>query len=80
MSIFRITGTFQMGSKNQHFTKEIIADTTDRAKELTYTIIGSKHRAKRNLISFTEIEEILPEEVTDPIVKHMVEAREHGNE
>ena len=80
MGIFKITGTFQMGSKNQHFTKEIIADTAERARELTYTIIGSKHRAKRNLINFNNIEEILPEEVTDPIVKHMVEAKDHGNE
>lgn len=80
MGIFRITGTFQMGSRNQKFTKEIIADTADRARELTYTVIGSKHRTKRNFIHFKDIEEILPEEVSDPIVKHMVEAKEYGNE
>jgi len=80
MSIFRITGKFQMGSRNQKFTKEVIADTSDRAQELAYCIIGSKHGTKRNLISLENIEEILPEEVTDPIVKHMVEVKDHGNE
>lgn len=69
-----------MGSRNQNFTKEIIADTTDRAKELTYSIIGSKHGTKRTRINLQNIEEILPEEVTDPIVKHMVEAKDYGNE
>ena len=80
MSIFRIQGTFLMGSKKQHFKKELIADTTDRAKELTYSIMGSKHGAKRNHIWLENIEEILPEEVTDPIVKHLVEVKAHGNE
>lgn len=69
-----------MGSKKTNFTKEIIADTADKAKELTYTIIGSKHRTKRNRIAFSDIEEILPEEVIDPIVKHIVEAKNYGNE
>lgn len=80
MSIFRITGTFQMGSRRQNFTKEIIADTSDRAKELTYCIIGSKHGTKRSHISMDRIEEILPEEVTDPVVKHSVEAKADGTE
>ncbi len=69
-----------MGSKQSHFNKEIIADTSDRAKEFTYTILGSKHGTKRNHITILNIEEILPEEVTDPIVKHIVEARNDGNE
>ena len=80
MSIFRIKGTFQMGSRKQQFTKELIADTEDQAREYTYSIIGSKHRTKRPKIDLQSIEEILPEEVTDPIVKHMVEAKDHGNE
>jgi large subunit ribosomal protein LX len=80
MSIYRITGTFQMGSMNTKFTKEIIADTEDQAREHTLSIIGSKHRTKRALINLANIEEILPEEVIDPIVKHQVEAMAHGNE
>ncbi len=79
MSIFRISGTFKMGSRTAKFTKEFIADTTERAKELTYSIIGSKHGTKRSHISFGKIEEILPEEVTDPVVKHIVEAKQDGD-
>ena len=81
MSIFRITGTFKMGSRpNQNFVKEIIADTEEQAKELTYTRIGSKHGTKRNRIHFVSIEEILPEEVTDIVVKHMVGAKKDGTQ
>lgn len=80
MSIFRIKGTFKMGSRNQIFTKEIIADTEDQAREHTLSIIGSKHGTKRAKIDLQSIEEILPEEVTDPIVMHIVGETYHGNE
>lgn len=80
MSIFRIKGTFLMGSRNQHFTKEIIADTEDQAREHTLCIIGSKHGTKRTRIDLQSVEEILPEEVTDPIVQHMVEVNARGHE
>jgi len=76
MSIFRIKGTFQMGCVKAGFTKEIIAETEDRARELTYSIIESEYGTKRYLIFVTNTEEILPEEVTDPVVKHMAEEKD----
>ena len=80
MSIFRITGNFKMGSKRAKFSKEIIADTSERAKERAYSILGSKHGTKRDHITIEAVEEILPEDVTDPIVRVMVEAKQDGTE
>ena len=67
--IFRIKGSFVLGSETQVFTKELRAINEEVIYEKNYSIFGSKHRIKRNQIKIDSIEEIAEDEVEDPIVK-----------
>lgn len=67
--IFRIKGSFVLGSETQVFTKELKAINEEDIYEKIYSIFGSKHRIKRNQIKIDSIEEIAEDEVEDPIVK-----------
>ena len=56
---FKVKGNFDMGSnKKQKFEKVIEAKNKDTAIEKTYSILGSKNRAKRRQIDIKEIEQI----------------------
>ena len=67
--IFRIKGSFVMGSETQVFTKEFRAIKEEEIYEKLYSIFGSKHGIKRNQIKVDSIEEITEDEVEDPVVK-----------
>ena len=67
--IYRIKGSFVMGSETQVFTKEFRAVKEEDLYEKLYSIFGSKHGIKRNQIKIDSIEEIAEDEVVDPIVK-----------
>ena len=67
--IFRIKGSFVMGSETQVFTKEFRAIKEEDIYEKLYSIFGSKHGIKRNQIKVDSIEEITEDEVLDPVVK-----------
>ena len=67
--IFRIKGSFVMGSETQVFTKEFRAIKEEEIYEKLYSIFGSKHGIKRNQIKVDSIEEITEDEVLDPVVK-----------
>ena len=67
--IFRIKGSFVLGSETQVFTKELRAINEEDIYEKIYSIFGSKHRIKRNQIKIDSIEEIAEDEVEDPSVK-----------
>ena len=67
--IFRIKGSFVLGSETQVFTKELRAINEEDIYEKIYSIFGSKHRIKRNQIKIDSIEEIAEDDVVDPIVK-----------
>ena len=67
--IFRIKGSFVLGSETQVFTKELRAINEEDIYEKIYSIFGSKHRIKRNQIKIDSIEEIAVDDVEDPIVK-----------
>jgi large subunit ribosomal protein LX len=74
MKAFKITGTFKMGrNKNQFFTKEVIANNKNQAKEKIYSDLGSKHKIKRNFIDIVKVQEISAKEVTSPLIKGMME-------
>ncbi|MBC7110210.1 MAG: 50S ribosomal protein L18a [Archaeoglobi archaeon] len=51
-----VRGRFRVNKEWRKFTKEIEAPNQRVAVEWIYSIIGSKHKVKRNLI---EIEEIM---------------------
>ena len=67
--IFRIKGSFVMGSETQVFTKEFRAIKEEEIYEKLYSIFGSKHGIKRNQIKVDSIEESTEDEVLDPVVK-----------
>ena len=70
--IYRIKGSFVMGSETQVFTKEFRAIKEEDLYEKLYSIFGSKHGIKRNQIKIDSIEEISEDEVLDPIVKAII--------
>jgi large subunit ribosomal protein LX len=73
MKAFKISGTFNMGlNVNQPFAKEMVADNKTAAREKALSDIGSRHNIKRRLITIKKIDELKPEEITDPIIKDLV--------
>ena len=70
--IYRIKGSFAMGSETQVFTKELKAIKEEDIYEKLYSIFGSKHGIKRNQVKIDSIEEITEDEIEDPIVKAII--------
>ena len=70
--IYRIKGSFVMGSETQVFTKEFRAIKEEDIYEKIYSIFGSKHGIKRNLIKVDSIEEIADDEVLDPVLQAII--------
>ncbi|UCG69582.1 MAG: 50S ribosomal protein L18a [Thermoplasmata archaeon] len=78
MKVFRVKGTFLMGNRWQDFTKEVVGDDENVAKEQIYSRLGSKHRVKRKKIQIEEVKEISIEEVSDPIASYLIK-RDNDN-
>jgi len=57
--LFEISGKFRNGETWRVFTKVIEAHNESFAKEKVYSLIGSNHKVKRNLI---KIEKVSPVE------------------
>lgn len=70
MKAFKITGTFQMGRNRQDFIKETVADDKSSATEKLLSELGSKHNVKRYQIDISDIKELKPEEVSDPVIQY----------
>lgn len=69
MKAYRVSGKFMMGDAWQSFTKEVVGESEDEVREVMYSRLGSKHRVKRAKIRISEVAEIEPGELTDPITK-----------
>ncbi len=72
MKVFRVTGEICKPNLNTSFVKEVLADKAAHAEEKVYTDVGSKHRVKRFHIKINKVEEVSPEEISNPILKKMV--------
>ena len=70
--IYRVKGTFVMGDEFHKFVKEYKATSEADIEEKIYERFGSKHGINRNQIKISEITEIAPEDVEDPIVKEIL--------
>ena len=70
--IYRVKGTFVMGDDFHKFVKEYKATSEADIEEKIYERFGSKHGINRNQIKISEITEIAPEDVQDPIVKEIL--------
>ncbi len=69
---FHIRGEFKKKKEKIPFGKYVRALNIEDALEVIYSVVGSKHRVKRNLIFINtkDIKEIKnPEEIKDVIVK-----------
>jgi large subunit ribosomal protein LX len=77
MKAYRITGKFEMGwIKDQNFVREVAAPNPEKAAEIAYSEIGSKHRARRRQVKIAKIEEIPIGDVKDPVVKRKAGAKD----
>ncbi|MCR5026672.1 MAG: 50S ribosomal protein L18a [Methanobrevibacter sp.] len=70
--IYRVKGTFVMGDEFHKFVKEYKATCEADVEQKIYERFGSKHGINRNQIKISEIAEIAPEDVQDPIVKEIL--------
>lgn len=61
MTMFRISGIFEKPLRKIRFSIEVEANSQKVALEKAYSIIGSKHRVKRENIKILSIEEVKPE-------------------
>jgi large subunit ribosomal protein LX len=55
MQQFIVSGTFRAGHLWKNFTKTITSQNKSNAKEKVYSLIGSEHGLKRNLIRIESI-------------------------
>ncbi|UCE13864.1 MAG: 50S ribosomal protein L18a [Candidatus Heimdallarchaeota archaeon] len=72
VKIFRISGSFKQRRQVTSFSQELCALTEDDAKEKLFSEFGSRNRLKRRQIQITSIENIPPEEVSDPFVQKLI--------
>lgn len=69
MKPFRVTGEFRMGRTNTPFTVEAIGQDEGGARDRVLATIGSRHRVDRHRITIKTIQELKPDQVTDPVVE-----------
>ncbi len=62
-----------MGKIWQPFSKEVIGNDENEAKERLFSLLGSRHRVKRRMIKVETIKEVSKEEIEDPVIKYLVE-------
>jgi len=58
MKKFKVKGTFKAGRSWEHFSKKIMSNNEKNAVEKLYSLIGSEHGLKRNLIRIEAIESL----------------------
>ncbi|MGD0056588.1 MAG: 50S ribosomal protein L18Ae [Methanomassiliicoccales archaeon] len=73
MKAFRVVGSFKIRKRLwQDFNVEIAAEDKDGATEKVLSNFGSHHRVNRRNISIKEISLLEAEDVSDPVVKHLI--------
>jgi large subunit ribosomal protein LX len=77
MKAFRAVGTYLTSTEKYHkrdqpFSIEVAGKDEEDAKHTVYSNIGSRHRVIRSNINITEMKPLSKEEVTDPVVKHLI--------
>jgi large subunit ribosomal protein LX len=76
LKVFRVTGEILKPNLKTSFRKEVIAAKSEHAVEKVYAELGSKHRVKRFHIRITNVEEVPPEQIENPLLKRMVSGEE----
>ena len=76
MKVFKVTGKILKPNLKTPFAKEIVAEKPEHAMEKVYAEIGSKHRVKRCHIKITNVEEVPPDQIENPLLKKLVTGEE----
>ena len=66
MKAYRVSGVAPFGSQRNKFSLDLAAQSKDDAEHQAYSIIGSRHKAKRRSINIESISEIDPRTSTEP--------------
>ncbi|MEM1558066.1 MAG: 50S ribosomal protein L18Ae [Thermoproteota archaeon] len=61
MAVFRVSGVFEKPLRKISFSVEVEAPSQKVALEKAYSIVGSKHRVKRENIKILSVEELRSE-------------------
>ncbi|MBK71621.1 MAG: hypothetical protein CMB43_04260 [Euryarchaeota archaeon] len=70
MKAYRVSGIAPFGSVRNKFSLDLPAESKDAAEHMAYSILGSRHKAKRRAISIDSITEIDPRTSTEPRILH----------
>ena len=77
MKAFKVVGTFKIEKRKwQDFKIEVAAEDEEGAREKVLSSLGSRHRLNRKEIKISEISEIPGNEISDLVVKYVVEEKE----
>jgi len=76
MKVFKVKGEILKPNLKTSFSQEIVAAKPEHAVEKVYAELGSKHRVKRFHIKITNVEEVPPEQITNPALKKLVTGEE----
>jgi large subunit ribosomal protein LX len=76
MKVFRVTGEIRKPNLQTPFRKEIVADKSEHAVEKVYAELGSRHRVKRVHIKITNVEEVPPDKIENPLLKKLIVGEE----
>jgi large subunit ribosomal protein LX len=72
-----VTGEIHKPNLKTSFRQEILAAKPEHAVEKVYAELGSRHRVKRFHIRIVGVEEVPPEEITDPLLKKLAVGEEN---
>jgi large subunit ribosomal protein LX len=64
VKVWRVKGNYRKDKTTLRFSRELIADKDEHARERTLSEIGSRHRVRRKDIEIKEVKEIRHEEIT----------------
>lgn len=75
MIAFEVKGQFRISTRNwQSFTIEVASEDEAAAVEKTFSLMGSRHSVKRQLVRIEAVRTLGLEEITDHRVKYLLEA------
>jgi len=57
MKNYEVTGTYSKKGLIHKFTKTVLADDKEKAKEVCYSLMGGKQKIKRKDITMSDIKE-----------------------
>lgn len=76
MKVFKVTGEIKKPNLKTSFEKEVIAVKSEHAIEKVYAELGSRHRVKRFHIRITNVEEVPPEKIENPLIRKLIVGEE----